>query len=279
MHCPKCGEVINNGDILCSKCGYPVAFMSGSNTSENRQAQVQVQDYIEYKEPVPNSPVLAYKAPSPKQEKKEAKPTQEKYENGESKKAVFSLKFIVPVIIGTLVLVGILIGIFDIVKSKIKEAQELKTREEVKTYKLEFNNFMYEIPNEYSYQKNNTTATLFLSKDDLSITIQTIDATFQSIKSSKASLKSYFQSKGYNVGEVKEINIKNSTYLTLDAKKKNKSYLLAVTKATQSKCFGVSINKDSIDELENISSIISSAEYQNKNTEQNIDFDFKEVIK
>ena len=286
MYCPKCGAKINNGDILCENCKYPVAFMSGTPVKEEKTFN---QEYVEYKpttniEIPPIEPTVHVKAPTVEPPKK-INNKKIGYQNyGEAKQAIFSIKFLIPVIIGVIFLIFVIIGIFDIVKTKIKEKQELEQREEIKTYKLEFNNFIYEIPNEYSYQKNNTKSTLFLTKEDITITIQVMDATFSSVKSSKASIKSYFQSKGYSVSKVEESVYDNTSYLVLDAKKGTKNYVLAVTKAgDSSKCFGVSITKtdEKIDEtyLENISSILKNAKYQNKQTETDMDFDFKEVIK
>ena len=166
-----------------------------------------------------------------------------------------------------------------------KKNQDLQ--EQVIAYQIEFNNFLYEIPGEYTYQKESNTNTLYINDSNFSweMSIQVMNSTYSSVRSRKASLKSYFQSLGYQVSEIEEVEY-GSTYLVLEAKKKNKNYLLAVTKAgDSSKCFGISIStkENMIDYtyLEKVSNILKNVKYKqsNKVQENKIDFNFTNALK
>lgn len=293
MNCPRCGNVIYQGDISCRACGCPVAMMSG--------------------QPGETSPVIPEKKESPKPvisnqsiesfytdmasmhqqvvpPKKEAKiPKKEvSYHYGEAEKAFKSPKFIIPIIIGLFVLLGISYGIFQLVTSIYQNQKEKEEQFSISSYKIEFQNFLYEIPGDMTYQKSSANKTLYLrdANDTYEVSIQVMNSTYSSVRSRKASLKSYFQSLGYTVSDVQEESYGSSTYLLMEASKKNKNYLLGIAKAgDSSKCFGISIltteNTIGYEYLEKLGRILTEATYQANNTsvESTIDFDFSNALK
>lgn len=289
MTCPKCGNFIRQGDILCSKCNYPVAMMSGE-VSQNiqREPMHEVKEikvpYIEPKEEV-KSPMMPV-APPPNVSKVQNKNTYSNY--GEGKKAITSFKFIFPIVVGIIAVILVACGVFAFIKLFVLEKKEQMELGQVTSYQIEFNDFLYELSDDLTYQKEKNKKTLYIS-DSLftwEMSIQVIDSTYSSARSRKASLKSYFRSLNYQASEVVEAKYGSSTYLILEAKKNNKNYLLAVTKAgDSSKCFGISISnqKNEIDYtyLEKVSDILSNAKYQKDNTatENKIDFDFENALK
>jgi len=288
MTCPKCGNVIYKGDIFCSKCNYPIAMMSGLPQTNN-QVQNNIPQpkeiQVGYIEPTVMQPMIT---PPPQPSTNLKKTTNNKYSNyGEGKKAITSLKFIIPIIIGVLVLIFVVYGIFSFVKTIIEDKKGIQIQEEFSNYKLEFDSFVYELPGNLTYQKEQNKKTLYISDYDFTweMSIQVINSNYSSVRSRKASIKSYFQSLGYVVGNVIEETYGSATYLILEAKKNNKNYLLAVTKAgNSSKCFGISIyNDDNIIDytyLQTVSDILSTAKYQkNNNNENKIDFDFNNALK
>jgi hypothetical protein len=111
-----------------------------------------------------------------------------------------------------------------------------------------------------------------------------MSATYSSIRSSKASIKGYFQSLGYQVSDIIEETYGISTYLTMTAVKNKTNYIFAITKAgDSSKCFGISIenNTNTLDKttLERISTVLSNAKYQGKTQEKTVEFNFQDAIK
>lgn len=287
MNCPKCGNTIYQGDITCGKCNYPVAMMSGEVKKTNivQSSPISTQEInVPYIEPI-EAPKPFITPPPPKPDMPKNKNTYSNY--GEGKKAVTSLKFIFPILIGIIVLIFVLIGIFIFIKSLVSDKKSQELQEQITAYQVEFNNFLYEIPGNYTYQKESNTNTLYINDSNFSweMSIQVINSTYSSVRSRKASLKSYFQSLGYQVSEIEEVEY-GSTYLALEAKKKNKNYLLAVTKAgDSSKCFGISISttENMIDYtyLEKASNILKNTKYQqnNKEKENKIDFNFANALK
>lgn len=287
MTCPKCGNGIYKGDILCTNCNYPVAMMSGVSTPNiNYQTAPQTNEIqVEYVEQTTVKPMVQ---PPPQPKTSSLKNTNNKYSNyGESKKAITSLKFIIPIIIGLIALIFVGYGIFSFVRTIILDKKGQQLQENLSYYKIEFDDFMYEIPGDLTYQKEQNKKTLYISDYDIrwEMSIQVINATYSSARSRKASIKSYFQSIDYEVGNIIEEVHGSSTYLILEATKNNKNYLLAITKAgDSSKCFGISIiNKDNIIDyayLEKVSDILSNAKYQkSSNSENKIDFDFNNALK
>lgn len=288
MTCPKCGNFIRQGDILCSKCNYPVAMMSGETSSSEREPIQEIQQikvaHIEPKEEI-QSPMMPVKTP-PIISKGNNKNTYSNY--GEGKKAITSFKFIFPIVVGVIAVMLVASGVFAFIKLFVSEKKEQIELGQITAYQIEFNDFLYELSDDLTYHKENNKKTLYISDSNFTweMSVQVIDATYSSVRSRKASLKSYFRSLNYEVSEIVEAKYGSSTYLILEAKKNNKNYLLAVTKAgDSSKCFGISIfnDKNDIDYtyLEKVSDILSNAKYQkDKATNENkIDFDFENALK
>lgn len=283
MICPKCKNSILPGDVACRNCRYPVAMMSGMNVSNPTPPPIEPPKEevkkVEVKEVTPFIP------PLPKKEERVVKEKNNLYSNyGEAKKAITSMKFILPIIIGIIFLFLIGFGIVLTIRSITKERASNPTIEE--HYNIEYQDFIYELENDMTYYKDQISNTLYLQDKDSNISIQIIDATYSSTRSRKASLKSYFQSLGYQVSEIKEENVQNTMYLTMEAKKKNKTYLFAITSTENtSKCFGVSIlmkeNLMAVEQLEKINPILKGAKYQKKTSpiKEKVDFQFKDALK
>ena len=78
MTCPKCGNGIYKGDILCTNCNYPVAMMSGVSTPNiNYQTAPQTNEIqVEYVEQTTVKPMVQ---PPPQPKTSSLKNTNNKY--------------------------------------------------------------------------------------------------------------------------------------------------------------------------------------------------------
>lgn len=293
MNCPKCGYPIYQGDIACRSCHMPVMAMNSIPKEQavpkqeiKREVATIQTPYIEPTRVEPSYIPKDMIPTIPKVEKSKEK--KEHFNNyGEGQKAVTSIKFLLPILIGIIVLGLVAYGLVTFVSTLVDDNKINYDSTEIVHYQIEFDNFLYTIPNEYVYQKENSTQTLHISDNNSTWTasIQVMDSTYSSIRSRKASLKSYFQSIGYTVGEVYENTYGNTSFLTIEATKNKKNYILAVSKAgNSSKAFGMVIktsdNEINYDILQLISEITTKVEYQNKTTnDKTVDFDFSKIFK
>lgn len=294
MNCPKCGYPIYQGDIACRSCHMPVMAMN-SIPKEQAAPKQEIKREVAniqtpYIEPTRVEPSYIPKDMIQPVPKVEHQKEQKEYFNnyGEGKKAITSIKFLLPILIGVIVLALVIYGTVAFISTLIDDNRIDPGRDEIVHYQIEFDNFLYTIPNEYIYQKEKSTQTLHISDSDSSWTssIQVMDATYSSIRSRKASLKSYFQSIGYTVGEVFENTYGSTSFLTIEAKKDRNNYILAVSKAgDSSKSFGIVIktndNKINYGILELVSEITAKAEYQNSinSSDKVVDYDFSSIFK
>ncbi len=295
MNCPKCGFPIYQGDIACRNCHLPIAQMSGISptiTPHQKEQIIQEVQTIQtpYIEPTRMEPSYIPKESMPIPPISEpVNHSNDQFKNyGEGQKAITSIRFLLPILLGVIALGIVSFGIITFISTIVEDKKARYDQEQVINYQIEFNNFLYTIPTEYTYKKESSTNTLYISDEENSfeMAIQVMDATYSSVRSRKASLKSYFQSIGYTVGDVIEQTYANTSYLVLEASKSKKNYILAVTKAgDSSKAFGVSIKTSSnvfdYTILETVSSILTTAEYQKESSSnsQNVDFDFSDIVK
>jgi uncharacterized Zn finger protein (UPF0148 family) len=295
MNCPKCGNPIYQGDVACRNCHLPIMAMNLSQEKTPISSIKEEVSKIETPYIEPTHTETPYIQPDKQEMYMPNEPTKiktekkEEYTNyGEGKKAITSIKFLLPIFFGIIALGMVCYGIFTFISTIVEDKKERYEATNAISYQIEFNQFIYTIPSEYNYQKDTSSKTLTISDANHSWTasIQVIDATYSSMQSRKASLKSYFQSIGYTVGDVYEQTGNNTSYLLLDATKNKSTYLLVVCKAGDStKSFGIVIDKISTIEneeiLNNLDSILTTAEYQ-PNTQENsqtVDFDFTNILK
>lgn len=283
MDCPKCGSHINSGDIVCPNCRYPVAMMSGNVT--NVTPDVVFAQTEEVAPPMPpfEGPIEVNKIDDRMSETivmpQVTNNINEEYKNGEGAKAITSVKFLIPIFAGVIALGLVSFGIITFIKTIIIDNKVDNNIVLDDSYQLEFNNYVFDIPSDMQAKKDDTSKTLYLYDQNATyeISIQTLNYTYQGARTNKTTIMGYFQTLGYITSDMLENAYNNTAFLTLDATKKDKKYLLAITKAgDSSKCFGISILSDdnlNINHLEEIIPILKNAKYQ-KSSENDTDLDF-----
>ena len=287
MNCPNCGTPIKEGEIMCSACRMPVALMSGNPTAPTPIApSTSTSTYVD-----PASTVTSMSSMEmPTYVEKDSEATlSNQYKNyGEGKKPVTSLKFILPILMGTLLLIFVLFGVYMVVKMYVQDRKSNPSESTLATYQVDFNGYIYTLSGDLTYSKDTASNVLHidLSDNTWSSSLQIIESTYASARGRKNALKSYFQSLGYIASDVKEQKYGDGVFLLLEATKKQKKYLLAVTQAgDSSNCFGIVIEKQDntygYDLLETIAKITTNVKYERTNTtgKGNVDFDFTNVLK
>ncbi len=287
MNCPNCGSPIKEGEIMCSTCRMPVALMSGTPVSPSPIVPTTVEPTYDTKGTIPSMP---YQESAPIQtENVQEDLASNQYKNyGEGKKAVTSLKFLVPILFGMILLVFVVFGIYMVIKTYIQDKKIDPKEEVISTYQIEFGEYMYTLSGDLTYSKDSSSHLFHIAPSDntWSSSLQVIPTTYASARGQKAALKSYFQSTGYTVSEVEEQVYGDSSFLLLKATKGRKKYLLAVTKAGESpNCFGIVIerqdNEYGYDVLETLAKITTNVKYEKQTTsgKGQVDFDFTNALK
>lgn len=277
MNCPQCGSPISKSAVMCPICQMPVALMSG--TKGNPEVITP---------PLNSTPssVEPFMHPVIRPSNENREPVAEMYKNyGEGKKAITSLKFVLPIFIGILLSIGVAFGVYSVVKMYIQD-NKIEPILENKSYQVEWNDFTYTLDSIYTYSKPSPSLLeISTSENTWSVTLQIIPISYTSVQTKKNQLKSYFTSLGYTTGNVNESVYNGISFITLEATKGTKKTLLAVTKAGNSNLtFGLVLTKQKntfgYDLLESLSMITTNAKYEKKETiKENLDFDFKEALK
>lgn len=291
MTCPNCGATIYPGDIACRQCRYPVAMMSGNVSVKTTPVVPEAKPpMIEEVGPVQVNATGTYspKMATPVQKEQMPRTNKNTFHNyGVGKQAITSPKFLIPIFIGVIVTFFVVYGAYSFFHMIYQGEKEKQADLNLSSYAIDFDKFTLELMGDMTYQKANSKKTLYIWDADgaYEASIQIISATYSSARSRKASLKSYFQSLGYTVSEIEEEKIGSATYLTMNATKNKKQYVLAVTKAgNSSMCFGISLLATDMNQskqyLEYLSPVFSEAKYQNKvSSDEKVEFDFSEALK
>ena len=278
MNCPKCSNPIGKGDVVCSVCNMPVALMRGTT----KKAEVITPPLN--KEPSYVDPYMHASITS----KQTSVETEEVYQNyGEGKSAITSLKFLMPIFIGIVMMILVGYGIYSVARLYMGEQNGNKERENFSSYQVAFDEFIYTLDGRYTYSKDSLAHVFHLSTSENSwnISLQVVEMSYDKVKMRKDKIKSYFTKKGYTINNINEQFYQETPFLTMEAMKGEKKYLLALTKAgnstytfgivieTQENTFGYSV-------FDFLPTITSSAKYEEKETikKDALPFDFKEAI-
>lgn len=285
MNCPNCGSPIKEGEIMCSTCRMPVALMSGNPVSPTPISPSM--PAITSVDPTTTVSSMSQQAPTYVENIPEANASNQYKNYGEGKKPVTSLKFMIPILVGMLLLLFVLFGIYMVVRMYVQDQKSDPSTSILSTYQVDFNGYIYTLSGDLTYSKD-TASNLFhiaLSDNSWSSSFQVIESTYANAKIRKSALKSYFQSLGYTVSDAEEEMYEGASFLLFDAKKGAKGYLLAVTQAgDSSNCFGIVIetqdNTYDYDLLETIAKITTNVKYERQNTigKGQVDFDFTSVL-
>lgn len=330
MNCTNCGNEIHNGDVVCTKCGFPVISMTSLNKIEEEKIQpeiisevptfnsgqvnVEVQPtqnistndnpvsaFEPVNEDIVEPRVLPYIDPMTLNTNKtvtmpyndsnsmntENKPEYDNY--GEPQKAITSVNFILPIIIGIVAMAIVAFGLLYTFGYIVDNKKPNTDEDVVAYYTVEFNNFEYTIPSKYVFRKDATNKTLYIAASDDSwiVSIQNMNINYSNASSQKSTINSYFQTIGYTINKTEEKELEGVDYIVMEATKNNRNILLAVTKAGDSnKTFGISVqtndNKLNYSILSELSSIYTEATYISSMTnkdEDAVDFNFSNAIK
>lgn len=277
MNCPKCGSPIGKGDLACPVCNMPIALMQGTQrvqeviTPPLKNEPSSMEPYMHT--PIVNPPVTE---------------REEIYKNyGEGKKAFTSFKFLIPIVIGIFMTIGVGFGVYYVAKLYITDQKENKEEESLTPYQVTFATFTYTLDGTYTYSKDTASNLFHLSTSDnnWNASLQVVEKSYASIVKQKNAIKSYFTKKGYTINNVNEQIYQGTPFLTMEATKSGKNYLLALTKAGDSSyTFGIVIetreNTFGYDLFDSLSTITSHAKYEKKETNKKepLQFDFKEAV-
>ncbi len=206
------------------------------------------------------------------------------------KKGKFTIKFksekSVPQM---LALIGIIIffvlGIFvgKIFFSKtIYTNTKAKTQNKVKLVADGKNNtttagkFTFQIPESYIYDRRNNGILIYASDATWRIYIRGDEATYDILANAKSSIQATLQEAGVTVNQIKESQINNVSYLTIEGTTKTYNRLIAYTDATNNYVYYVEIvntnNDYDYEALEIAADIIKNAKYNESSSDiENID--------
>ncbi len=286
MICPKCGSPCKLEDVVCPTCQIPIATMEKERDKSTFPFPTQEGEatYIDPNTSVPYIPYQEIQTASEGTTKQN-----DMYSNyGEGKKAITSLKFLIPILIGIMMSIFVSFGVYNVVSMYFEDKKSSLKEEDLSSYQVEFNGFLYTLSGDFTYSKDFATSLLHLSTSDnlWNATLQVIDSDYSLIQTKKNFLKTYFQSQGYTIFLVQEETYGESDFITLQAKKADKNYLLAVTKAgSSSLSFGIVIEKEDnqfgYDVLSKIAVITRNAKYEKKEMTRkgSVDFDFTDALK
>lgn len=141
------------------------------------------------------------------------------------------------------------------------------------TYTVKFEGFTFKIPTDLVYQTE-TDAVLLGDEDGTwAATISVIGGSYNQLASNKSQLQSRFQQQGYTTSAAVEKTISGMPFIVLEGSMGGQNALIAYAKANSMYIFALTAfnldNEFDYEILENISSVLSSAEFTGETSNMN----------
>lgn len=257
MNCKKCGAPILEGDQFCKGCGAAVNEQNAQNNIEsNPNTFNNVNQPMNMGQPMNNYNNGTTYQPS--------YPTQQK--NNSTKYILIGIGAVI--LIGIVILIFILTGKKGTVTNPNEDLNNGGTTvvNNTSTYKVNFSNFTFNIPNDYVYTTKNNMMLLSDSSGTWAAAVGVLDgASYSQLFINKNSIQKSLISNGYSSSAAVEKTLKGRSFITVETSKNNNNVLVAYSDAGMNMIFGVEIytvnNDYDYNVLEKVADILNDAKY------------------
>lgn len=250
MNCKKCGAPILEGDQFCKGCGAAVNEQNAQNNIESNPNTFNNA----------NQPMNNYNNGTTYQP---SYPTPQK--NNSTKYILIGIGAVI--LIGIVILIFILTGKKETVTNPNENLNNGGTTvvNNTSTYKVNFSNFTFNIPNDYVYTTQNNMMLLSDNSGSWAVGITIIDGSYSQLFINKNSLQKTLKNGGYTSSAAVEKTIKGRSFITTEISKNGNNMLAAYSDASMNKIFTLVIytvnNNYDYNVLEKVADILNNAKY------------------
>lgn len=255
MNCKKCGAPILEGDQFCKGCGAAVNEQNAQNNIESNQNNFNnVNQQMNMSQPMNN-----YNNGTSYQ------PSYQPSQNNSTKYILIGIGAVI--LIGLVILIFILTGKKETVTTPNENLNNGGTTvvNNTSTYKVNFSNFTFNIPNDYIYTTQDNVMLLTDSSGSWAVGITIIDGAYSKLLINKNSLQKNFEKDGYTSNAAVEKTIKGRAFITTEISKSGNNMLTAYSDAGMNMIFTLVIyttnNNYDYDILEKVADILNDAKY------------------
>lgn len=306
MNCKRCGTLITDGDQFCKGCGTLISEIGGSQTtpemkmpdmmatsnptewtnSPQPMGQVPIENNMQHvvtEQPIlqpvaqNNAQQVNFQQPigqMPVQNNTQhvdaGQPMNTGYNQNNKKK-----NNLIPMVIGIVAVV--VFGVICIFAGKTlfsgssaKDDDSEIVAQTSNTYKVTFNNFTFDVPDDLVYELATDSILVGDSAGTWAAYIEVAEGNYNQLLSKKSQLQSVYQKAGYTSSAAVERKVNGTSYITLELVSSGQKSILGFTKANSMYVFGVTAynlsNTYDYSLLETMSKILASAKYNEGTT-------------
>ena len=274
MYCKKCGSPLTGNGKFCKICGAAVdahenqgGVQIQSQQSDMMQSQsMSEQSYQQSQSDMMQSQSMngqSYQQLQQNNGVNNVNGWQNSYNQTPNFQQQRSNSGVIYIVICVCVAIALFAGVFVFYWMKNKGGTSFSEISN-KSYKVNFNGFIFEIPDKYIYEEKNGALLLFDEVGNWIIQLEVQKGSFEQLKSQKNQIPSIFQQDGYTCSNVAEKTIGGIEFLTMELSSGGENAVFALTKANAMYFIGVSIftqdNDFDYKLLEKAAPIVKSAE-------------------